>query len=355
MVLRLLLLFVLLLPSAVATAASGAVTLQGRAFYLDGQPWLPKGVNVAAFVRPKFIPSAPKWMNDESNNPGRQWWGQAEFNAIRSVLGGSVIRFQISQAALDPRSPIHDPAYLVELTGAIKQARAAGFVVICSMSWGDSGGLQNMAGMPDDGTTRAWQALAPQFVHDPGIMFELFNEPKLGWTQPGSHQIWAQGMQTLIDEVRSLGAANILLLDGLGYAQWTNDLFPMVHDRLPDRMAMAVHPYLDPMRNEAHLNSADYWRRHFSASAAQVPMIATEWNATPKGGCAGPRTPELSLELMRLLASLHVGVIGWSIDTSAKLVKDHTAYEPTDYTSFKDCLDGSDSGGGRLLANFPNN
>ena len=52
---------------------------------------------------------------------------------------------------------------------------------------------------------------------------------------------------------------------------------------------------------------------------------------------------------------LHVGVIGWSIDASANLIKDHTDYEPTDYTSFKDCNDGSDSGGGRLLTNFSNN
>ncbi|WP_353073618.1 cellulase family glycosylhydrolase [Tunturiibacter gelidoferens] len=330
------------------------VTIKGKDFYLDGKPWLPKGVNVAAFVRPKFIPSAPKWMNDESNNPGREWWCPAEFAAIKSVLGGSVIRFQISQAALDPHSSIYDRAYLTELTGAIKQARAAGFVVICSMSWGDSGGLQNMAGMPDDGTTRAWQSLAPGFVHDPGVMFELFNEPKLDWNKAGSHQIWAQDMQALIDEVRSLGATNILLLDGLGYAQWTNDLFPLVHDRLPNRMAMAVHPYLDPMRNEAHLDPQEYWRKHFSLSAAQVPMITTEWNATPNGGCAGPSTPELSLALMRLLASLHVGVLGWSIDTSAKLVKDHTSYQPTDYTSFQDCKDGSESGGGSLLARFPN-
>ncbi|MRT01773.1 cellulase family glycosylhydrolase [Ralstonia pickettii] len=223
------------------------------------------------------------------------------------------------------------------------------------MNWGDNSGLQNMPGMPDAGTSRAWQSLAPPLIHDNGIMFELFNEPRMDWGSAASHKTWAAGMQILIDLVRSLGATNILLLDGLGYAQWTNDLFPLVHDRMANRMAMAVHPYLDPMRGEDQRDPHAYWRKHFSISAAQVPMIATEWNATPTVGCAGVKTPELSLGLMRLLASLHVGVIGWAIDTSAKLVENHTDYKPTDYVAFKDCKDGTDTGGGKLLANFPNN
>jgi hypothetical protein len=58
---------------------------------------------------------------------------------------------------------------------------------------------------------------------------------------------------------------------------------------------------------------------------------------------------------MRHPASLRVGVIGWAIDSaSAKLVKDHIAYEPTDYSTFADCSKTpEDSGGGKLFANFP--
>lgn len=331
------------------------VTIQGKEFYLDGRAWLPKGGNIVAFVRPEFIPSAPKWMND-SGHEGRKWWGSAEFKAVKDILRGDVLRFQVSQAALDPNSPIYDSAYLTEVKVAIRQARAEGFVVICSMNRGDNSGLQHMAGMPDTDTIRAWRALAPDFVHDDGIMFELFNEPHLEWGKADSHRQWAQGMQMLIDTVRSLGSDNILLLDGLGLGQWTNDLFPLVHDRMPNRMAMAVHPYLDAMRNEVRLDPQEYWRRHFSISAAQVPMIATEWNATANVGCAGPRTPELSLALMRLLASLHVGVLGWAIDSpNAKLFKNHTDFQLTDLSSFRDCKDGSDAGGGQLLAHFPNN
>ena len=340
-----------------AGASAQVVTIQGKTFYKDGRSWLPKGVNVTAFVRPKFIPSAPKWMN-ETGQKGREWWGPSEFAAIKKVLGGEVIRFQISQAALDSRSSIYDREYLTELLGAIKQARAAGFVVICSMNTGGNSGLPDMPGMPDDGTTRAWQSLAPALVRDTGIMLELYNEPQMDWNSKGSHQLWAQETQALIETVRSLGSTNILLLDGLGYAQSTNDLFPLVHDRMPNRMAMAVHPYLHSMRSETHLDPMAYWRKHFSISAAQVPMIATEWNATEVVGCVdAARTPDLALALMRHLASLRVGVIGWAVDSEAsKLFKDHTAYVPTDYSTFTGCSKTpGDSGGGKLLANYPNN
>ena len=60
---------------------------------------------------------------------------------------------------------------------------------------------------------------------------------------------------------------------------------------------------------------------------------------------------------MRYLESLQIGLIGWAIDSKyGKLVKDHTNFQPTDYSTFADCSKTpSDSGGGKLLANYPNN
>jgi endoglucanase len=50
-------------------------------------------------------------------------------------------------------------------------------------------------------------------------------------------------------------------------------------------------------------------------------------------------------------------LIGWAIDSNyGKLVKDHTSFEPTDYSTFTGCSKTpGDSGGGKLLANYPNN
>jgi endoglucanase len=136
------LLFALLFP--LAAWAAQDVTIRGRDFYLDGKAWLPKGLKVEAFARPAFIPTAPKWMNDPANLQGRKWWTSDELAAMKSRFGATVVRFAVSQPALDPQSSIYDPKYLDELLGVIRQARDAGFVVIPSMdAQAENGGSQS--------------------------------------------------------------------------------------------------------------------------------------------------------------------------------------------------------------------
>jgi len=153
--------------------------------------------------------------------------------------------------------------------------------------------------------------------------------------------------------VRHEDTTNILLMDGLWYARSTNGLFPLVRDTLPNRLALAVHPYLA----RGIFVTEKQWSDQFGSSAQKYPMIATEWNATPTNGCIGPDTPSVASSLMRYLESLHIGLIGWAIDSKfGKLVNDHTNFQPTDYSTFTDCSKTpGDSGGGKLLANYPNN
>lgn len=66
--------------------------------------------------------------------------------------------------------------------------------------------------------------------------------------------------------------------------------------------------------------------------------------------------PAVALALVRYLQARHLGLIEWGIEsTHGKIVKDHIDFKPTDYATFVDCDDGSDSGGGQLLAKFPHN
>ena len=79
--------------------------------------------------------------------------------------------------------------------------------------------------------------------------------------------------------------------------------------------------------------------------------------ATPTNGCTGPDMPAVALSLMKYLEKLHVSLVGWGIESNyGKLFKDHTNFEPTDYSTFTNCSKTpSDSGGGKLFANFPHN
>ncbi|MDR3518747.1 MAG: cellulase family glycosylhydrolase [Azospirillaceae bacterium] len=348
------------LPAVLSSRAEAQdVILRGRDFYLDGRPWLPKGVDVEAFNRPAVIPSAPKWMNDAGHLQGRHWWGASEIAALKSVFGATIVRITVSQPALDPQSSIYDPKYPDELLKAFSDARKAGLIVVVSMDAQAENGLPDLPCMPNDSTARAWKTLAPSLLKDAGVIFELFNEPcRANWDQ--GRKDWAKGMQPLIDMLRAMGAKNILLVDGLGYAQSTNDLFPLLHDAIPNRLALAVHPYFDELAKEGAAQPDAYFTAHFGKDADRYPIIATEWNATETNGCAGARTPAIALALMRYLQAHRIGLIGWGIDSGyGKLVKDHDHYTPTDYQDFRGCLDKAKgvgpSGGGRLLTNFPRN
>lgn len=324
--------------------SDGQIDIRGKEFLKDGKPWLPKGVTVEGYNRPAKL-------RDKGTAEATSYYGSAELSAIRQVFRADIIRIQVSQPGLDPRSPIYESEYPAELLYAVKLARSAGFVVIISMDAQAENGIANLPCMPNDSTVRAWRSIAPSFIHDSGIIFELFNEPCKYEGNPKNKTDWAQTMQVVIDDLRSLGATNILLLDGLGFGHSIEGLFPMVHDKLRNRLALTVHPYL--VKN--NYVTVDQWRKAFGNDAKLYPAIAGEWNATPTNGCVDNTTPEIALSLMRYLESLQIGLIGWGIDSNyGKLVKDHTKYEPTDFSSFNGCTKiPSASGGGRLLANYP--
>lgn len=280
-------------------------------------------------------------------------WGPDELDAVKRVFGADTIRMDVSQPALDPQSSIYDPNYLSDVLSGIKLARSVGFFVIVVVNAQAPSGLDHLSGMPDDSTIRAWKTLGPALMQDQGILMELFNEPS-DYANSQVKRAWAQSMQALIDTIRGLGAKNILLLDGLWYARQTNDLFPLVHDTIPNRMALAVHPYFI----KGSFETEKQWHDQFGASAERYPLIATEWNAVSTGGgCVGPNMPSVALSLMRYLEKLHVGLVGWGIDSnSGRLVKNHTSFEPTDYSAFTDCSKTpTESGGGKLLVDYPNN
>jgi hypothetical protein len=328
---------------SVAPVVAQDIAIKGKDFYRDGKPWQPKGVDVNAFVKP------PKFFAiDKSAQLQRSYWGEIELKQVRARLGADTLRFHISQGGLDPETAIYDLGYIRQIVEAVQLARRDGFAVVLVMD-AQQDGTPDLKCMPSASTVRAWQSLSPALPEDQAIMLELFNEPcKKG--DAAVQAEWARGMQGLIDAIRARGSRNILLLDGLDWARITNGLFPLVHDSIPDRMALAIHPYLVV----GAFDRQERWEAAFGASARTYPALVTEWNATPTNGCPGANTPLVALTLMRYLESLHLGLIEWGIEsTHGKIVVNHDDFTPTNYAGFKDCNDGSDSGGGELLAKYP--
>ena len=69
---------------------------------------------------------------------------------------------------------------------------------------------------PQDEHLEFWRDVATRYGNQPGVIFELFNEPhSIGWAE------WKSAMQKLLDTVRKTGANNVVIVGGL---DWGYDL-----------------------------------------------------------------------------------------------------------------------------------
>jgi hypothetical protein len=121
---------------------------------------------------------------------------------------------------------------------------------------------------PDTHALAFWTDVATLFQGDSNVMFELFNEPKMGAkdVEPDGHtgaQTWhdggvlsaggwtwtAPGMQELYDAVRATGANNVVLVDGTA---WSSNLVVVEQNPIiGTNIAYAYHAYAPQGTNPA--------------------------------------------------------------------------------------------------------
>jgi len=100
-------------------------------------------------------------------------------------------------------------------------------------------------------------------------------------------------------------------------------------------LAYAVHPYF-------FTAGAAWWDRQYGDTAAEVPVVATEWNYRADG--CGTAEQRLAPALLDYLRRHHIGVLGHAFDAPRTTVADLSG-KPTE------C--GTAAGGsGRLLQDF---
>jgi endoglucanase len=296
----------LLLVTGVAacTANAQAITVSHNEFLKDGAPWVPNSFTLVGHVAPAG--HVLSWLQG-----ARQLQGPALLQQARS-LGANTLRFQVSEPGLDPQASIYDAGYIQEVIQGVRQARAAGFVVIISMQWEAPSGLKGLTDMPNDSTGRAWSQLSHEFANDGGVMLELFNEPSMWETNPQAWPTWQSGMQSLVNEIRAAGARNVLILDGIHGSHLLAGA-PAIHDPL-NQLAYAVHPYFD----DTNKTAAD-WTRQWGDFAAWHPVLITEWNALSTLNCH-PDDPEVSQQLMEYIGQHHIGLDLWALDLRSTIL-----------------------------------
>lgn len=318
-------------------AQTGEIDVRGPQLTRDGRPWIPKGVTIVGRVSPASVAAGGFKLARDAFGPG-------ELNEVRSVFHADTVRFQISQPGLNSKSSIYSPEYKTDILNAWRTARSAGFAVILSMQWEPPSGLKGERGMPSEPTVQAWRSICKEVGADRGTMLELFNEPNEKPAEPSAAAEWHSGMQAAVTAVRSCGAQNVLILDGLNWARFTADL-ALPNDPL-HRLAFGIHPYLfNGFTNPA------VWERQFGRRAEQVATLVTEWNGTATAGCV-PDLPRMAAELLQYLRQKRIGVVGWAMDFPGTLFADRELKVLTSYRNFQECKQTQPIGAGELFRDW---
>jgi hypothetical protein len=160
-----------------------------------------------------------------------------------------------------------------------------GMYAIIDLHWSAPGTTlatgQNI--MPDaDHSTAFWTSVANAFKGNNEVLFDLYNEPYVSswscWKNGGASCTGSDapfpivGMQTLINAVRSTGATNVILLEGLSYG----------HD-LSGWLANKPTDSLNNLTSSFHMYGNDVcatvscWDSSLAPVLAQVPLIAGEY------------------------------------------------------------------------------
>jgi hypothetical protein len=142
--------------------------------------------------------------------------------------------------------------YQTAIAQEVSDLHQAGFFVLLDLHWSAPGSYpaQSQNPVPDaDHSIDFWRSVATSYRNDPGVVFELYNEPFIygSYLQNPNQDPWAcwlqgcgfsqfvtggtpytrtynwnsAGMQTLVDVIRSTGATQAIQVNGL---DWANDM-----------------------------------------------------------------------------------------------------------------------------------
>ncbi len=324
-------------PNAIAshTSTLGRLHVQ-RNQILDasGHPFLLRGAQIeSAFT------FSNSWRHD--GNPFKVL-NPAVFAAMHS-WGMNTLRVPISNWVYQA------PNYLTKLDTVISQANAAGLYVVLDDHDNDQSGSPYGSGadVPKPENVTFWKNIATRYKTNPGVLFDLMNEPKQpdwntwlhgGGTITGSTGKKAPivGMQDLVNAIRSVGAAQLIVAEA---PPGTNGFAGIGNDLIQDPgIVYSVHHYFNDTHNNQNRTPAG-WDLKFGNMSATHPVYVGEWaflpNATYPVFCRNLTTAQAQAMVQSFLSYMQqhqVSWTAWSFDTY-HLIQNNKQFTPTTLTA----------------------
>ena len=281
------------------------VSVSGVNLIRRGVVWNPHGAQIIAFVAP---PAAQTSVFAAAS----AHYSTAEISAVQA-WGADTVRFQVSQPGLDPQSALYTSSFLGQVQAAVTYARSIGLNVIICVQDEVQSGETTPATLPNAATQRVWQTLAPLFNADTGILYEIMNEPSLT-PSTANWSAWQTAMNAVIATIRATGSRNVVIADGLNFAEVLNGA-PLLTDSL-SQVAYAAHPYFKSGFASNTFPTA------FGNFASNAPVIVTEWDLSQNQFCDST-TPALALTMLQYLLTRNIGIVGYAYDNPGLVGRDY--------------------------------
>jgi hypothetical protein len=213
-------------------------------------------------------------MSLEWNRQG-QYLSPQEIKLMREKWNVNVLRIDLHQRFWFGSAPkTQTGSYKQIIDAMIYHALANQMAVILDLHWTEKFQHEPMANKE---SLRFWQEVAKEYKEFGTVMFELFNEPFTIPTETwlNGNNIYA-GYQQLYDAVRSTGAQNICIINGLdwGYMlSFVNDNFKVRGENI----VYGAHPYSDKGSDNWSPEYGGSFAHNFKGILGKHPIIFTEF------------------------------------------------------------------------------
>jgi hypothetical protein len=289
---------------------SAVYTVRGNEILAaDGRPFVPYGITV-------FGLSKPNWGSYVASD-------EAQIDATAQFWHGNMVRLQVAPPNLLASSPYSAP-YLAAIDQQVAIAQEDGLDVILSAQYQYTTNIK----MPDASTAQFWRLIAARFKSDPGVWFDLFNEPQFSGT-PRFWDIWQDGgdgyvgMQNLVDTIRATGAQNVVLAEGLHGGDTLAGV--PAHQLTGGNVVYAVHPYF----RGAYWATPQAWAANWGDLTGTLPVVADEWGEYEQpGGTCVHGAPAVVPSFLSYLSEHNVGLVAWAL-VPGVLIRDGDLDDPT--------------------------
>jgi len=198
-------------------------------------------------------------------------------------------------------------AYRRAIHDEVSAIHAAGLLVVLDLHWSAPGAYAASSQQPmadADHSVDFWRSVAADFRADPAVVFDLYNEPYFYWISDGSDQwsCWLNGcqmnqfvtanqpgpngqstgysmamswrtagMQQLVDAVRSTGATQPIIVNGV---DWANDVSGWWSHRPTDPAGQLIAGWHSYMGQPCGTSSC--WNGVIAPLAGNVPVLVGE-------------------------------------------------------------------------------